>query len=160
MKGVCVVHSDVKRICALEYLKYVRALAHKVSFLQQEISYQRERLDVQGVSYDIGSAHAVDSDVLPAGVIKLIELIDELNTDLVEYVEQQQIAMSVFDQLSNPLAAQAMRLYYLHEETWEEIAVELKYSYRQIIRIIKLATCEIYELMPEQWRRDPIPNSI
>lgn len=154
------VNSDVKRICALEYLKYVRALAHKVSFLQQEISYQRERLDVQGISYDIGSSHTVDSDVLPAGVIKLIELIDELNTDLVEYVEQQQIAMSVFDQLSNPLAAQAMRLYYLQEETWEEIAVELKYSYRQIIRIIKLATCEIYELMPEQWRRDPIPNSI
>lgn len=44
-------------------------------------------------------------------------------------------------------------------KTWEMVCVEMGYSYSGMMKLRRRAVDEVYDLMPEEWRRNPIPNA-
>lgn len=152
-------HPEVQKICARQYLRYVRSLNLRIKTLQDNIEQQRSNLLPSGVNYSDAPAANVVGDVLENGVIKLQEMIAAYCTELSEQIEQQQIAHQVFSNLSKYEYTIALEKYYLQGKSWEQVCVDMSYSYRGMMHLKKTAELEVYSLMPEQWRRYPIPNA-
>lgn len=50
--------------------------------------------------------------------------------------------------------------HYVSQKSWEQIAVDMSYSYEYVRKELFEQSLEaLYRVMPEQWRRD-FPNAI
>lgn len=154
-------HSDeVKRICAEAYMSYVRSLALRVDFLQKEIETKKSELLPGAISLKEYVSTSTDVDAIESAICDLQELIAEYVTELAGYIDEQKVAHGVLCCLENPMHMLALHAYYLNGKTWEQVCVDLGYSWAGMMKLRKQALCEVYDLMPESWRRDPIPNAM
>lgn len=154
-------HPDIKKICVEAYLEYVKNIDEGIRTLKESIDRQRSLMLPSGLDYSgLIPSSSSSGDALANGVIKLQEMIAEYTTELAEYVEQQRTASLVFASLSKPAYRLAFTKYYLQGKTWEQVCVEMAYSYRRLMQIRSEGMLEVYDLMPEEWRRYSIPNAI
>lgn len=151
---------NVKHHCAEAYMLYVRSLVVRVNIMRDEIERQKALLQPLGVKYSDSVSQNVSGDSMENGVIKLQEMIAEYTTELLEYVEQQRIAHEAVGELSKPERTKALTCHYLQGLTWEETCVKMSFSWHGMMKLRKKALIELYDHMPERWRRDPIPNAL
>lgn len=151
--------SQVKRICAEAYLSHVRSLALRVQLLQEQIDRKRSMLEPCAIRYREASAPGTVGDAMEAGVIELHGLIRDYCTELVGYVEEQREAHHALMMLPRPEYAAALAGYYVHGKSWEQVCVDMGYSYDGIMSLRRRAVPLVYDVMPESWRRDAIPNA-
>ena len=50
-------------------------------------------------------------------------------------------------------------MHEVERMTWARIGFALGYSVAQVKRMADRGIMELYYMMPEEWRRDPIPNA-
>lgn len=150
---------EVKRICAEEYLNYIRSLTIRTQTLQSQIDQQRALLEPSGIAYSEGVSSSPATDTLEQGVIALNGLIAEYCTQLAEYVEQQRIAYKVLSDLPKPEHSQALIAYYVQGKTWEEVCVMMGYSWHGMMKLRRRAVVSVYDFMPEEYRRYTIPKA-
>lgn len=150
---------EVRELCAREYLEYVRSLGIRIHTLREKIEHQRSVIMPNGIAYQEKVARSRDIDGFESAVIGLQELIADYCTELAEYVEQQEIASGVLRCLSKYEYGVALTKHYLLGQTWEKVRLDMGYSWQGIMKIRKKGIDEVYDLMPESWRRDPIPNA-
>lgn len=153
-------HPDVKRICAKSYLAYVRELNKRIETLREDIERMQSLMLPSGIDYSSIPSSGGSGDAIGNGIAKLQDMIADYATELAEYVEQGRIAKGVFEQLSNPRAGTALLKYCMQGKTWEQVCVEVGYSYRRMMQIKNEAILEVYDLMPEEWRNQSIPNAL
>lgn len=154
------IHSEeVKRICAERYLEYVEDLESRIDSVAACIQKQKDRLDVMGVSYDCMQSNGSSRDTLPDGIVKLMELVDKASTDLVEYKEQRDIAVATIDKLPSLPMRKAMRMHYLDGLSWVDVERVMFYSHSGLMHLRKRAMVDIYDAMPEEWRRS-LPKAV
>lgn len=153
-------NEEVKRICAEEYLNYIRSLVIRIKTTQEEIEHQKALLGPSGIQYRESVTQSVTGDALENGVIGLQQLIAEFCGDLAEYVEQQRIAHQVLSNLSRAEYGAALIGYYVHGKSWEQVCVDMSYSWQGMMKLRRKAIAEVYDQMPEEWRRYTIPNAI
>jgi hypothetical protein len=148
-----VTNEDVKQLCAEKYLDYVSRLKGRVSFRINEIEEQKSKLEVLGIDYESSIAQgSVTNDKVPDGVIKLIEYIDWLDADLQIYKDDMQIAIGIIESLPSDLVEPA-RSHYIEGVPWVTIERLTYYSHSAVMKKRKRILIEIYDLMPEEWRR-------
>ncbi len=148
-----VTNEDVKQLCAEKYLDYVSRLKGRVSFRINEIEEQKSKLEVLGIDYESSIAQgSVTNDKVPDGVIKLIEYIDWLDADLQIYKDDMQIAIGIIESLPSDLVEPA-RSHYIEGVPWATIERLTYYSHSAVMKKRKRILIEIYDLMPEEWRR-------
>lgn len=151
---------NVRHHCAERYMLYVRSLVVRINIMRDEIERQRALLLPAGIRYGESVACSVSGDAMEDGVIKLQEMIGEYCTELVEYVEQQKAAHEALAKLSKPERTEALTHHYLQGITWEETCVKMDYTWHGMMKLRKKALIELYDHMPEEWRRDAIPNAL
>lgn len=144
---------DVRRICSEAYLKYVRSLKFRIAAIHEEIEALRATLELTGIQLNESVVTSTKGDTLEAGVIELQELIGTYCTELAEYTEAQEEAHKALSHLSRPEYIQALTLYYLCGKTWVQIRVKMNYSKQHMMAIRKAAVFELYDYLPEEWRR-------
>ena len=152
-------HPEVKKHCARAYLEHVRGLALRVQTLQEQIERQRSVMELSAAQYREASSPNAVGDALENGVIELQALIREFCAELSEYVAEQRAAHAALSHLPRPEYAAALTGYYLHGKSWEQVCVDTGYSWDGMMSLRRRAVPMVYELMPEEWRRDAIPNS-
>ena len=67
-------------------------------------------------------------------VIKAADISKQIELDLNRLLALQADAIALFDFLP-PIEQELMELRYLNGYTWERIAVEMHYSFRQVLRL-------------------------
>ena len=149
---------EVRRICATAYLDHVRSLRMRIDALQEEIEPLREMV---GTTMD--NRERVSGSTNPKAfedaVIKLQDLIADYCTEMAEFADEQQAAHDVMRKLSRPEYRRALTAHYLVGKTWERCCVDMDYSWQGMMKLRRNAIDEVYDLMPEQWRRNAIPNA-
>lgn len=153
-------HSDVKLHCAKDFLEYVRGLEIRIGYIQSEIESMRAKLELTGIQYREGVATSTKGDKLENGVIALQELIETYCTELAEYVELQEQAHKAVAKLKKAEHAKALTKYYLQHESWEQVCVEMGYSWHGMMKLKRRALIEFYDYMPEEWRRNALPKAV
>ena len=68
-------------------------------------------------------------------IAKMVDLESEINADIGELIEVKRDVMSVIKRVPRPEHQSLLELKYLCLKTWDDVAYELGYVYRQITRM-------------------------
>lgn len=149
---------ETMRICTTAYLRYVRQADEELTAITERIARIEARLEGLGAaSESAGQSGGAGHDQLPDGLAALEELRDALETEVVLHAGD----ICDAERLCRP-SAESRHALWLHEVerlTWDGVGRRIGYSARQAQRMASAGTIELYRLMPERWRREPIPNA-
>lgn len=158
-KGPALEHSpEVVKVCVKAYLGHIGGLRREILSLEQLIEETQGRLGIMGVTFDKqGRSSIAGDDAIPAGIAR----VEELRQQWLELAESDQAEVMAAAAICSRrhVGRWAMWQNIVMRRTWADVARELGYSESRAREIGGAGAREIYALMPEHWRRAPIPNS-
>lgn len=129
---------------AKQFLSRGRWIEREISALMRTRDETRDRLTHITQSYDGDGAQSTKDphkfDALVELEYKLDERIDALCAVKTEILD-------TICKLEDSRERLALQLYYIDMKTWEEVAVDLKYSWKQTMRIRKTALAHVEEML-------------
>ena len=144
---------------ARDYLEHVRGLSRSLESRQQEIEALRSKMLPQGIVYGgmPGSPNAY-GDAIPDGIAKLEALIASYCDELAACIEEVERAHRLVESMPTNEQRDILRMRYLLGYSWERVAVNVGYSRRTTIRRANRALCELFDMLPREWRLE-IPKA-
>lgn len=76
-----------------------------------------------------------DFDKMTGKVAKILEMEQKIDSLIDEYVDKKNLIVSQIDSMDNETYYQILFSRYIEKKTFEKIADEMSYSWRQIIRL-------------------------
>lgn len=146
---------EVMEHCAREYLGHIRRQTLRCEALRDEIEHQRAMLGPRSQHLSERVSGSRSADRFESGVIRLQELIEEYDTELAEYVEEQREAHRAIASLENGTYAAVLTEYYLQGKTWEEVARATSYSVKGAYVLRSNAAVALFDHLPIEWKRLP-----
>lgn len=129
---------------AKQFLSRGRWIEREISALMRTRDETRDRLTHITQSYDGDGAQSTKDphkfDALVELEYKLDERIDALCAVKTEILD-------TICKLEDSRERLALQLYYIDMKTWEEVCVEMNYSWKQIMRIRKRAIANVEALL-------------
>lgn len=149
---------EIVKYCVTDYLSYIRSTEATMRAIESDIAYQNARLNLMGISYEGCGGGSSNKDALPDGVAKLMELREKWSDEYAHCADDLEQAR----ELCKPSNVDRwiVWLHIAERETWDSVGKTVGYSRTQTIHHASRGMMEIYYAMPEEWRRDPIPNAM
>lgn len=147
---------------AKRYMNHVKRIKNTVRQLQDEIDVVRQDLTgVHGIQYsDMPGNPNAYGDAIPDGIARLEQKLSEYFTELAEWLDVEQEAHESMKSLEDARYRELLWSHYVMEKSWEQIAVDMSYSYEYVRKeLFEASLAALYEVMPEQWRRD-FPDAV
>lgn len=119
----------------MEQLESLKALSTKATSVLT---------DMPGGSRNVHSRESI--------VAKMMDLENEINSDIAELLDLKQIILSVIKSVDNPEYQTLLEQRYLCFKPWEQIALDMGYSVHHLYKIHKLAlnSCsEVIKMIPK-----------
>ena len=129
---------------AKQFLSRGRWIEREITSLIRTRDETRDRLTHITQSYDGDGAQTTKDPHKFDSLVELEDKIDELIDRL--YATKTEI-LGVIDRLEDRREFLALKVYYIDMKTWEEVAVEMNYTWRQTMRIRKAALLHVEEIM-------------
>jgi len=149
---------EVMRACVHEYLRHVRSAGASLSAAEEAIERQRARMEPGALSCNrIGVRSALDVCKMPEEVARLAELRKRWSEEFALCADD----LAEAKRLCRPVHGNRYILWLHRAEglRWEAVARRTGVSVQTCRRAEGNGMRELYALMPERWRRDPIPNA-
>lgn len=143
--------------CVRAYLGHVREAMGEIERIEGEMAHQQASLALMGISYGAGGSGA-NVDKIPDGVAKAMELREKWSEAYARLADDIEHARELCCSKATP-SRWAAWLREVERMSWQQIGSKLGYSTRHLHRMEVAGIVAIYYAMPEQWRRDPIPNA-
>lgn len=122
---------------AKDYLRQVPLLDSKIQSRLEELTNMRSNIfGTRAISYDsdpVQSSGVPDS--MADAVAKYIDLEKEINESVDELIDLKHKIVGEIEQLSDPRHVRLLNLRYVQCKTFEQIAVDTNYSFRQVLRL-------------------------
>lgn len=141
------------------YLERVRRMGADCAGLRRLVEDARANLGaVRGLDYSRGGGgtQTAGDDAIVNEIAAVQESVQAYVTRLAEYEDERHRAAMTVDRMPDPTEARVIRLRYLLGWKWENICVEVSYSYNGIMKLRRRALMSFYEVMP----RDAIPRAL
>lgn len=118
-----------------EYLRQLRTLTIKTYQKMDELDSLKAA--AENVSAGIGSERVQTSpkDRMPDDISRIVDLESEIQKDIQELLILKNKIINEIQGLSNPVYIEILYKRYVEYKQFEEIAIEINYSYRQVLRI-------------------------
>ena len=119
-----------------EVLNKIRKIDMMIDFKCEQVETLRSRLTSLG-SLSTGDKvqSSLDPDKFTNTMSKIIELEEKINADIDELVDLKRDAMDCIEKLNNDVEKLVLYKRYFNNKSFEQISVEMGYSWRQIHRI-------------------------
>lgn len=88
-----------------------------------------------------------NQDKLGDAIAKIVDLENEINRAVDEYVDKRRYASSLVEKVQEPDQLAVLYKRYFQYEPWEKIACDMGFTYRHTIRIHGLALQTLSEIM-------------
>lgn len=149
---------EAMKHCVEEYLRYIASIPKTLEIIDGEMAYVQSRLTLCGYSYEGMRGGSSSGDQLPEGVIKLMELRQRRDDECAHFADDHARAQD----LCLPIHPNrhVVWLHYVDGHSWDAGVRVYGYQDRQTRRMGEQGIVELYYLMPEEWRRNPIPNAM
>ena len=150
-----------RRTQAEAWLRDVAKLEPRVKALANEIAAQRMLAEgVRAIQYDgMPKAKGSTGDALENAVVRIAELVEELEAEMAEYKERYREAYDAVLRLDSGAKIDAVYCRCLRRMTWSETAREMGYSETQAREICSRALVVLYDHVPARYR-DPIQPAL
>lgn len=129
---------------AKQFLSRGRWIEREITALIRTRDETRERLTHITQNYDGDGAQSTKD---PHKFDALIELEYKLDERINALCEVKSEILETISKLDDARERVALQLYYIDMRTWEEVAVEMRYSWKQLWRIRKRAMAHVDEIM-------------
>lgn len=119
-----------------EVLNKIRKIDMMIDFKCEQVENLRSRLTSLG-SPSMGDKvqSSLDPDKFTNTMSKIIELEEKINADIDELVDLKRDAMNCIEKLNNDVEKLVLYKRYFNNKSFEQISVEMGYSWRHIHRI-------------------------
>ena len=118
---------------AKEYLSQYRWLNESINSKLEQA--QRIRELASAVSSSCGGGSGGTSDKVGNAVAKLVDLENDINADIDKLVDLRREIEAAIASVEDEKLQTLLRLRYISCLTWEQIAVKMSYSYKQVCRL-------------------------
>lgn len=129
---------------AKQFLSRGRWIEREITSLIRTRDETRDRLTHITQNYDGDGAQTTKDPHKFDSLVELEDKIDELIDRL--YATKTEI-LGVIDRLEDRREFLALKVYYIDMKTWEEVCVEMNYSWKQVMRIRKRAIANVEALL-------------
>lgn len=149
---------EVMRICVKAYLHHMRHIDDDIREIKLRIEQVKDRMKVCGIDYSkITVTTSTEGDTIGASIALLQELKSEFDDRIIHYQKLYEDAKD----LCQPhfVGRYAIWMHEVERREWEYVGRVIGYEERQARRIADGGIRELYELMPEEYRRYSIPNA-
>ena len=125
-----------KSLSAKEFLKQARHIDQRINSKLEQVQSLRELATKATATLSDMPRSATPNIYRMEDVIcKMTDLESEINADIDELIDTKHEVMAVIKMVERPEYQSLLELKYLCMKTWEEVAAELGYVYRQITRM-------------------------
>ena len=133
---------------AKEFLNKIRHIDMMIDCKLEQTSNLRSRLTSINVTMGERVQSSLDPDKFTNTISKIVELEKEINDDIDKLVDLKSIARKAIESLDNDIEKMVLYKRYFENKTFEQISVELNYSWRRIHQfhgdaLKKLERCHI-----------------
>ncbi len=133
---------------AKEYLQQVRKAKLHISSLQEEIETMKElAVSIGSISQDEKVMSSVSQDKMADIICKIEDRVAELKTKMTEYIQLRAEIMAAISKVDNDDYQQILYKKYCQMKKWEEIALEMSYTYQWVCKLHGRALEEIREIL-------------
>lgn len=147
--------SDKKKGPAQIYLEKIKWLDVMVDSKLEELCKLDSKVKrITPVMSTTGAGGSGNPDRHGDAIAKIIDLQNEINRVNDEFVELSKEAGELLKRISKPEQYQVLHKRYVLYESFEDIAVEMRYSYRHICNIHGRALQAFEKVLEEHKRRD------
>lgn len=129
---------------AKQWLNRARRIDREIRTLEEVISSTRERLESVTQSY---SGDGAQSSKDPHKFDRLVELESLVNEKIDEQIQIKTEILEAISQIRDRRQRIVLTEYYLNMKTWEQVAVEINYSWRQVMNIHGRALQEMQRII-------------
>lgn len=117
-----------------QFLRKYQSLVRKEKHLEREIESIRSRYTGQAITYS-DMPHGSDQRDLSDYVVEVDDLLRNLEATKWEAIHRYHLIAASIEDMKDDTERELMRLKYLHNMTWEQIAVEMNYTVRWIYKL-------------------------
>ena len=119
-----------------DYLSQVSRLNKMINNKLSEISQLRElSVSISAIGNDEKVQTSPNFDKIGTAVAKIDEMEDNLDKMIDEYLVKRERIIAQIDTMEEESVYQILFSRYIEKKTFEKIATEMKYSWRQIVRL-------------------------
>ena len=119
-----------------QYLQQISRLDRMINNKLAEISQLRElAMSVSAVKNEERVQTTPNFDKIGTAYCKIAEMEEKLDKLIDEFVDKKNLIISQIDKIENETYYEILFARYIEKKTFEKIADELTYSWRQVIRI-------------------------
>lgn len=129
---------------AKQWLNRARRIDREIRTLEEVITSTRERLESVTQSY---SGDGAQSTKDPHKFDRLVELESLVNEKINEQIQIKTEILEAISQIRDRRQRIVLTEYYLNMKTWEQVAVEINYSWRQVMNIHGRALQEMQRII-------------
>ncbi len=134
------------------YLRGIRLAERRIQILEAEIELQQSRLQLNGVSFGENVNQTMAGCAQEEGVVKLYKFCEELDSELIGYVEERDEGLNVIGHLSDNAQYDVLYLRYFQGFTFGHVANILSMSESTVFRIHRMALSALHPYLPCQYR--------
>lgn len=129
---------------AKEYLQQVRKAQLHIGSLQEEIETMKElAVSIGAMNQDEKVLSSVSQDKMADMICKIEDRMVELKDKVTEYIQLRAEVMATISKVDNDDYQQILYKRYCQMKKWEEIALEMSYTWRWVIKLHGRALDEI-----------------
>ena len=129
---------------AKQYLNRVRRIDKEIEALLRLVQRTRESLETVTQNYDSDGAQSTKN---PHKYDRLVELESLVDAKIDEQIAMKSEILQTIMKLPDRRQRLVLMEYYVEMKTWEQVAVDMNYSYMHITRIHGYALKAIQEVL-------------
>jgi DNA-directed RNA polymerase specialized sigma subunit len=133
---------------AKEYLQQVRRAKIHIDSLQEEIETMKElAVSIGSMNQSEKVMSSVSQDKMADIICKIEDRMVELKDKVTEYIQLRAEVMATISKVDNDDYQQILYKRYCQMKKWEEIALEMSYTYQWVCKLHGRALEEIREIL-------------
>lgn len=136
-----------------QYLGQISRLDRMIKNKMTELSQYRDL--IYGLSAVVNEERvqtSPDFDKMSGKVDKILKMESKIDNLIDEYVDKKNLIISQIDSMENETYYEILFARYIEKKTFEKIADEMMYSWRQIIRLHGLALKEFEKIYGKTYK--------
>ena len=122
-----------------EYLRQLKTASIKIEQKEDELERLKAAAESISANNESERVQTTPRDRISEDVACIADLKEEINRDIGELLILRNKIINEIQSLDNPVYIDILYKRYVEYKTLEEIAVEMRYSYRQVLRLHGLA---------------------
>lgn len=122
---------------AKEYLQQIRKIDLLIQNKLKQAQELRSKLEVKGINFESDGSTSATRNVTKMNdlIVSVVTLEEEINQQIDLLINKKREVMRVIDLLDDGNEIAVLYQRYFNYRKWEEIAVDMDYTYRGVLKI-------------------------